>query len=212
VNASVTSGDVATRTSVSDEEIQLRKRARRRLVGAIALVLLVVAAVPMVLDGEPKPHAEQIDVQLNPTPASAASGAAPPAVAAAPTRVDATAATPDAAPPAQAEAVEPISPPLSAPAQPVTPPPAAAPASDAKPAAADEYVVQLIATVSAAKARDLRQKLERQKFPVYTEKTPDGGKIRVRVGPYDTRESAEQARQRLAKLDYDPGKVVRRGN
>jgi DedD protein len=212
VNASVTSGDVATRTIVSDEEIQLRKRARRRLVGAIALVLLVVAAVPMVLDGEPKPHAEQIEVHLDPTPASGAGGSAPPAVAAAPRQVDAPAATPDAAPPAQDEGVQPVSPPLAAQPQPVTPPPAAAPASDAKPPAADGYVVQLIATVSAAKARDLRQKLERQKFPVYTEKTPDGGKIRVRVGPYDTRESAEQARQRLAKLDYDPGKVVRKGN
>ena len=72
--------------------------------------------------------------------------------------------------------------------------------------------MQLIATASPAKARELRQKLERQKFPVYTEKTPDGGKIRVRVGPYPTRDAAEQARQRLARLDYDPGKVVRRGD
>lgn len=73
-------------------------------------------------------------------------------------------------------------------------------------------MVQLIATTSPAKAREMRQKLQRQKFPAYTEKTPDGGKIRVRVGPFDTREAAEQARQRLAKLEYDPGKVVPRGN
>ena len=72
--------------------------------------------------------------------------------------------------------------------------------------------MQLIATASPGKARELRQKLERQKFPAYTEKTPDGGKTRVRVGPFDTREAAEQARQRLAKLDYDPGKVVRKGD
>ncbi len=35
---------------LNDQEIQFKKRARRRLVGAIALVLLMVAVLPMVLD------------------------------------------------------------------------------------------------------------------------------------------------------------------
>lgn len=35
---------------LNDQEIQFKKRARRRLVGAIALVLLMVAILPMVLD------------------------------------------------------------------------------------------------------------------------------------------------------------------
>lgn len=35
---------------ISEQEIQFRKRARRRLVGAIALVLLMVTVLPMVLD------------------------------------------------------------------------------------------------------------------------------------------------------------------
>ena len=35
---------------VSEQEIQFRKRARRRLVGAVALVLLMVTVLPMVLD------------------------------------------------------------------------------------------------------------------------------------------------------------------
>ena len=34
--------------SISDEEIQLRKRARRRLVGAIALVTVIAVFLPMV--------------------------------------------------------------------------------------------------------------------------------------------------------------------
>lgn len=45
--------------SLSDEEIQLRGKARRRLVGAIALVLLVSAVLPMVLDSKPKPAGTQ---------------------------------------------------------------------------------------------------------------------------------------------------------
>lgn len=35
---------------LSEQEIQFRKRARRRLVGAVALVLLMVTVLPMVLD------------------------------------------------------------------------------------------------------------------------------------------------------------------
>jgi len=43
-----------------DKEIQFRKRARRRLVGAVALVLLMVTVLPMVLDdrGQKTPQPE----------------------------------------------------------------------------------------------------------------------------------------------------------
>jgi DedD protein len=218
---------VATKAAVSDEEIQLRKRARRRLVGAIALVVLVVAAVPMVLDHEPKARTEQIEVKIPPIPPAPASNApaptspqpaaAAPATPPAPTGADPSAPQTAAASPPVERAPEP----QPAPPQSVPPPPAAhldasppaGSASKSSTAASKEgYVVQLIATSSATKARELRKRLQRQKFPAYTEKTPDGGKTRVRVGPFETREAAEQARQRLAKLDYDPGKVVRRGD
>jgi DedD protein len=71
--------------------------------------------------------------------------------------------------------------------------------------------VALIATASPAKAAQMKRTLQRLKFPVYTQKTPDGDKTRVRVGPYTSREAAEQARQRLVRQGYDPGKVVRKG-
>jgi DedD protein len=222
---------VATRTTVSDEEIQLRKRARRRLVGAVALVVVVVAAVPMVLDREPKRHDGQIEVRIPPVPpapSSTAAAAPPPAAA---HTLDAAASAPLAAPPPASPPAQTSTPgvveraPEPQPAAPQSAPPpgataGAAPDAAAKPAAhasartaaRDGYVVPLIATSSPAKARELRQKLERQKFPAYLEKTPDGGKTRVRVGPYDSREAAERARQRLVKLAYDPGKVVRRGD
>jgi len=169
------------RSAVSDEEIQLRKRARRRLVGAIALVVLVVAAAPMILDGEPPPQQQQhIDVQIapqrklppdermpTPSPASQANLAEPPAAS-----PDTAAASPDTA----------VASPDTAPAPPGS---AAAPAAsaslrhgaapgkaqepDAARAGGEAYAVALIATASPAKAAQMKRTLQRLKFPVYTQ-------------------------------------------
>lgn len=43
---------------------QLKKRARRRLVGAIALVLLAVIVLPIVMDHEPRPTGPEIQVRI----------------------------------------------------------------------------------------------------------------------------------------------------
>jgi DedD protein len=50
--------------SISDEELQLRKRARRRLVGAIALVTIIAVFLPMVLDHEPKPLSQDVSIKI----------------------------------------------------------------------------------------------------------------------------------------------------
>ncbi len=50
--------------SVSDEELLLKKRARRRLIGAIALVTLVIVLLPMFLDSEPRPLNQEINIQI----------------------------------------------------------------------------------------------------------------------------------------------------
>jgi len=50
--------------NVSDEELQLKKRARRRLVGAIVLVTAVAVVLPMILDSEPKPASQNITIQI----------------------------------------------------------------------------------------------------------------------------------------------------
>ncbi len=47
-----------------DPVLPEKKRARRRLVGAVALVLAVVIGLPMVLDSEPKPLAEDITIEI----------------------------------------------------------------------------------------------------------------------------------------------------
>src|SRR5512145_2389349 len=50
--------------TISDEELQLKRRARRRLIGAIVLVTAIVVVLPMVLDSEPKPVGREISVRI----------------------------------------------------------------------------------------------------------------------------------------------------
>jgi len=47
-----------------DAEIELKKRSRRRLVGATALALLAAVVLPMVMDHEPKPVGQDIQVRI----------------------------------------------------------------------------------------------------------------------------------------------------
>ena len=47
-----------------DPVLPEKKRARRRLVGAIALALAVAVGLPMILDAEPKPLATDIDIRI----------------------------------------------------------------------------------------------------------------------------------------------------
>ena len=47
-----------------DPVLPEKKRARRRLVGAIALVLGVIIGLPMILDSEPKPLAGDVAIQI----------------------------------------------------------------------------------------------------------------------------------------------------
>lgn len=60
----------AKRKSASEDEandpvLPEKKRARRRLIGAVALVLAAVIGLPMVLDSEPKPIAQDIDIKIS---------------------------------------------------------------------------------------------------------------------------------------------------
>ena len=50
--------------NLTQEEMDLRRRARRRLVGAIALVLLAVVVLPMLFDPEPKPLGPGVEIQI----------------------------------------------------------------------------------------------------------------------------------------------------
>ncbi len=51
--------------TISDEELQLKRRARRRLIGAIVLVTAIIVVLPMVLDSEPKQTTgQEVSVQI----------------------------------------------------------------------------------------------------------------------------------------------------
>lgn len=52
-----------------EEQSQLKRRARRRLVGSIALVTVVAVVLPWVLEHEPKPTDQQIAIQI-PSPSA----------------------------------------------------------------------------------------------------------------------------------------------
>ncbi|WP_372824344.1 SPOR domain-containing protein [Polaromonas sp.] len=84
---------------------------------------------------------------------------------------------------------------------------AAAPAAaTAKTAVAEpevRLVVQVGAFADAEKAREVRQKLERAGLKTYTQvvDTKDGQRIRVRVGPFDSKADADKAASKIRGLD-----------
>lgn len=61
---------------MTNEELHLKQRAKRRLIGAVTLVTGLVVFLPMVLDNEPKPVAEDIAINIPSQDGNAAKGAA----------------------------------------------------------------------------------------------------------------------------------------
>jgi DedD protein len=194
--------------TISDEELQLKRRARRRLIGAIVLVTGIVVVLPMVLDSEPKPVGREISVripspdagpfagQIAPLPAQ--KGAKP-----VPKEPETVAAAPEAKPTAQeaAPAAEKAKPPKAAPKKEPAKP---KPKPKAKPAKAAEgqFVVQVVALADAGRAQQMQERIAAAGIKSYTEvvKTAKGDVTRVRAGPFSTREGAEKAREQLKSL------------
>jgi DedD protein len=79
----------------------------------------------------------------------------------------------------------------------------AKPASSDAPAVEGRFVVQVGAFADAVRAREVRLKVEHAGLKTYTHvaETKEGRRIRVRVGPYPTREEAEKAAAKIKKLD-----------
>jgi DedD protein len=209
--------------TISDEELQLRRRARRRLIGAIVLVVAIVVVLPMVLDSEPRPSGQTVSVQIP----SSDSGAFASKVVPLP-------ATPESkAGPGQTPAAPAVEEAKSIVATPAVPPPAAAketlqenpkeavkqtpkPAADklrARPVAKPDgkYVVQVIALADAGKAKQMQEKIAAAGIKSYTEvvKTSKGDVTRVRAGPFATRGTAEKAREQLKTLGMN-GNIITR--
>jgi len=214
--------------AISDEELQLKRRARRRLIGAIVLVTVIIVVLPMVLDSEPKPVSRDITVQIPspdvgtftskvvPLPASkAATGASKAAeskAAARPVEEQKTATAP--AVPSSPEPVK-VAPKEAAkeapkPAKAASAKPAKAPKPAAKPAGG-QFAVQVIALADAEKAKQMQAKITTAGIRAYTEivKTGKGDVTRVRAGPFTTREAAEKAREQLKAIGMN-GNVTTR--
>jgi DedD protein len=199
--------------AISDEELQLKRRARRRLIGAIVLVAAIVVVLPMVLDTEPRPVSQNISIRIPSTDTEVFKAkVSPPPVSKAP---DGKSPTPQAESKSAAavnavqekEALKSAAQLESAkPAKAATAkPPAKAPAKTAKPAAkpgGGPFVVQVIALADAEKAQRMQQQIAGAGVKSYTEvvKTVKGDVTRVRAGPFATREAAEKAREQLKSL------------
>lgn len=179
----------------------VRVRARRRLIGAAALLLTVAIVVPMLLDPEPKSTSDNIAIDIP---------------------SEKTPFTPRLTlPPVPAPENVPVAPPQEvAPVAEKAEDPAAAKAvegkkveeqrarallegkSKAATGAGDKtarFAVQAAAPASETAARDLAERLKKSGLAPYMEKveTKQGARYRVRLGPYASRDEADGVRARL---------------
>jgi DedD protein len=191
-------GENAGRAEPADT---VRIRARRRLIGAAALLLTVAIVVPMVLDPEPKRVSDNIAIDipsertpftprltLPPVPAPENVPVAPP---------------PEVAPPV--EKVEEL-PAKAVDGKKVEEQRARALLEGKSKAAstgvndkAARFAVQAAAPASETAARDLAERLKKSGLAPYTEKvdTKQGARYRVRLGRYASRVEADSVRTRL---------------
>ena len=208
----------------TEEEILFRRRARRRLVGAVVLVVAVIAIVPMILpESKPRQETQQIDIRI---PTQDASGyvpkitPAPGSGVAATENFDTQAAVASGAASVDKLEVKPsvMVPPVQnvvAAEKPkdkilATPAPTIATAKPSV-AAKQTYFVQYGAFSEQKNANQRQTDLKGKGIHTFTEvvKTSAGDKIRVRSGPYTAREDAEKIRAKVKPLDT---KLVVMGN
>jgi DedD protein len=207
----------------------LRRRARHRLIGASVLVLAGVIGFPLLFDTAPRPLSADVTIDIPARNASVPVPPPAPLPAPAPVQVPVAEAldereeavppaspapAPVAATPSMAEPAKPAAEPAKRPAPPPAKPavadapkPADGPKADtARGKAAEEapvrVIVQVGAFAEAQRAREVRLKLERAGLKTYTHvaETPEGQRIRVRLGPFSSRAEAEKAAARVKAL------------
>lgn len=223
----------------NDEAALLQRKARRRLVGAIAIALFAVIVIPIVFDKEPRPITQDLVVDIpsqdsskfNPKllPQPPATEQAPTTGATPPAADPATAPVVPAVPAAQAgpaktgaasaekpAAVEPAKPEASKPqvtakaesskAESPKAESAKASAAPEKAAQGETFIVPLGAFANPANAKQVQTRVAAAGFKSYSEKMKGakGDQLRVRAGPFPTREAAERAREKLKSLGFNP--------
>ncbi len=227
-------GDEPSATPTVPESVEaMRTRAKHRLIGASVLVLLGVVGFPLLFDKQPRPISVDIPIEIPdkskakpltvplPLPAAAPQAPAASAAAAASVVVQAEPASDNAKPSEPAKAVD--KPADKAGAKAVEKPVAAKTAVDdgskaqalldgntatkSAAAGAGRFVVQVGAYADAARAREVRQKVEHAGLKTYTQavETKDGHRIRVRVGPFADKAEADKVADRIRKLGLPAG-------
>jgi DedD protein len=214
----------------SEDVNTLKRRGRRRLVGAIALVLAAVIVLPMVFDPEPRGSAPPVNVRIpgeddtafvpkvtakkaqdKPKPAAEADAKA---VEKAPAKTEekvAQAPADKAAPAAPGAAAEKPAPKIEIVVKKALDKPAPAPVAERAKAeaalAGEQFIVPAGAYVDPSSVID---RLKAAKIPFYTEPiaTKDGTVTRVRAGPFASRDAADRVLQQLKDLGLKPGNVA----
>lgn len=193
----------------TDEESKLKRQARHRLIGAVALMLAIVIFLPMVFDSEPGVNVGNIELRI--PDKSEVPEFRPETVADQPSEpvastVSATIPAPVIEPapvktkPAESKVVAPATPQAVKPVQ-------AAPKTEAprKTAPPSGWVLQVGAYSREDAGRQMLDNLKKRGFPAYTEKV--GGMLRVRVGGYPSREAAEKVKLKLEAIGLHPNLI-----
>lgn len=195
----------------SDQELQFKKRARRRLVGAVALVLLMIILLPMILQDRTAKAPKQdvvvsipsLDQKLDPDqklesepiapapiqPVAPATEVSPPEVTAETKPVETPVTTnqpsPAVAVPAKAEQlkIEPAK-------------------TETKATVSGNYFVQIGVFSDAVKVKQMQEKLNSQGLKSIDEliDTAKGKKTRLRVGPFEAKKDAESAMEKIKSV------------
>jgi DedD protein len=210
------SGDLSAAAPIQPESVEaVRRRAKHRLIGSAVLVLAGVVLFPFLFDQQPRPVSVDIPIEIpdrNKVKPLNLPAATPPAAAE-------TVIT--ASPPAPAQEVEEILPAAPSSASVSAPKPVPAPAPKVDQAAkaqalldgqvppkagadvAARYIVQVGAFSDAARAQEVRTKVERAGLKTYTHvaDTKEGRRTRVRVGPFATKAEADRVAEKIRRLE-----------
>ncbi len=196
--------------TVSEEEIQLRKRARRRLVGAVAMVTAAVVILPMILDSKPEQRTHEIDIRIPSEDAIEEFAAEAEEPVEAPREAisekPADGMQPQPQPRSQPEPKQQSAPVASVTSSPSDNSPARTESDPGKNLAADgRFVVQLGAFSDPEKARRQVKSLKSRDITAHTITVKSGQEeiTRVRLGYFSTWEEAENMREALKKLGLD---------
>ncbi|OHC85989.1 MAG: hypothetical protein A3J87_03570 [Sideroxydans sp. RIFOXYB12_FULL_59_6] len=193
----------------TDEEFKLKRQARHRLIGAVALMLAIVIFLPMVFDSEPGVNVGSIELRIpdktevsdfrpDATPDQVAEPAASAVSAAIPAQAEAPVAAKTA--PVENKVVQPVAPKAEQPVP--AAPKTVAPKKTAPPSG---WLLQVGAYSREDAARQMLDNLKKRGFPAFTEKS--GGMVRVRVGGYPSREAAEKVKAKLESIGLKPNVI-----